>query len=102
MINNNMRIFFIFILAMLLFGQAHARGLETQEATELQKRGIILPLKEILEKNKNTLLGDIVRIDLGEDDGEIYYEVKTLDKNGRRFDFYIDAKTGYIVEIKAK
>ena len=30
------------------------------------------------------------------------YEVKTIDKSGQRFDIFIDAKTGFIVEIKVK
>lgn len=97
-----MRIISLLILAMLTFGQVQARGLETKEIQDLQKRGIILPLKEILEKNKNALFGDIVRVELDEDDGELYYEVKTIDKSGRRYDIYINAKTGFIVEIKVK
>ncbi len=72
------------------------------EAHEAVNRAEIRKLADILAAVKDKLPGEIVGIEIERKHNLWYYEFRTVDKTGRMFDVYVDAKTAEIARIKEK
>ncbi len=66
--------------------------------------GKLLPLNRIMAIAQARAPGEIVKIELDDDDddyrGRIIYEVKTLSRTGRVMKVEIDAATGHVLKVK--
>ncbi|MCU7853811.1 MAG: PepSY domain-containing protein [Candidatus Thiodiazotropha sp. (ex Monitilora ramsayi)] len=68
------------------------------EARRLVAEGKIQPLEAILEQVKSVQPGNVLEVELEEDDDRMIYEIELLDKEGMVWELKIDAVTGELVE----
>lgn len=92
-------------LLALLAPQAAAATLKPGDhdyAREALRRGEILPLTRILPIVQQRVPGDVIEIDLDDDDdgARIEYEIKVLTPNGRVIEVKVDARTGRIRRVE--
>lgn len=71
-------------------------GRDHDDAGEAVSSGRAMPVAAILKSMKGKL-GEILEIELDDDDGRLVYEIKYLDSRGRRMEAYVDARTGRIL-----
>lgn len=64
------------------------------------ERGDILPLPRILALAQARVKGEVLKIELEQDDGVLSYEVKILTKKGRVREVELDARTGALIKIE--
>lgn len=64
--------------------------------------GRIKPLSEILDALAKDWRGDVIDVDIEDDDDEIIYEIELLGPQGQVVEFEIDARTGEILEIEGR
>jgi uncharacterized membrane protein YkoI len=62
-------------------------------------RGDVLPLSVLQEKLTKAFPGEIIRVELDEDDGRFIYEFKVLQSSGRLFEIEMDARTGDVLDV---
>lgn len=63
-------------------------------------KGRVLPLTRILAIAEQRAPGDVLKVELEDDDGKPVYEVKILGRNGRVRELDIDARTGVVLKIE--
>jgi uncharacterized membrane protein YkoI len=64
--------------------------------------GQIKPLSEILDALARDWRGDVIDVDIEDDDDKIIYEIELLGPRGQVVEFEIDARTGDILEIEGR
>lgn len=62
--------------------------------------GRIRPLSEILAMVRPQLGGEVIGVELDEEDGLYVYEIKVLTRGGRRRELEVDAATGRILKVE--
>jgi uncharacterized membrane protein YkoI len=67
------------------------RAVESQRA---------LPLSAILRIAQRTTPGEVVEVELEDDDGHLIYEIKVLTRTGRVRELEIDARTGNVLSVE--
>ena len=60
----------------------------------------VLPLTRILAIAAERAPGEIIEVELEEDDGRLKYDLKILAKNGRVRELELDAKTGATLKLE--
>lgn len=67
---------------------------------DARKRGEILPLEVILGGVLKSYPGEILKLELDDDDGQLIYELDVLTRRGIVLEIEVDAKTGTILEVE--
>ncbi|MCU0731162.1 MAG: PepSY domain-containing protein [Hyphomonas sp.] len=103
-------VFFSLVLAAGLFaGAVHTasadrggreRDDDQEKVWEARKRGTILPLETILASLLRAYPGEILKIDLDDDDDYLIYEIEILTRRGIVLELEVDAHTGRILDIE--
>lgn len=75
-----------------------ARGAETAPPTPQPQD--ILPLAAILTVAQKRVAGEVIDVDLDDDDGAFHYEVEILTRKGRKIEMQIDARSGQILKLE--
>jgi uncharacterized membrane protein YkoI len=78
---------------------ALADASEQDQARQALERGEIRPLNQVLDAARKALPGDVVKVELDQDDGRWTYEIKILTAAGERREVEIDASSLQILEI---
>lgn len=86
------------ILALLALLPAFAES-DQDQARRALERGEIRPLDQVLAVARKALPGDVVKVELDEDDGRWIYEIKILTPGGERREVEIDARSLRVLEI---
>ncbi|RKS88988.1 PepSY domain-containing protein [Sphingosinicella microcystinivorans] len=76
---------------------------KVEEANSIRaavERGDLLPLPHILALAQARVKGEVLKIELEQDDGVLSYEVKILTKKGRVREVELDARTGALIKIE--
>jgi uncharacterized membrane protein YkoI len=73
---------------------------DQEKVWEARKRGTILPLEKILESVLRTYPGEVLKIDLDDDDDYLIYEIEILTRRGIVLELEVDAHTGRILDIE--
>ncbi|KHL26596.1 hypothetical protein PK98_09555 [Croceibacterium mercuriale] len=95
-----------FLLPLLLatpFVAAPANAGDPDEAARIRAavaRGQVLPLPRILALARTRVPGDMLKVELEEEDGRIAYEIKILTPAGRIREVTLDARTGRVLEVE--
>lgn len=65
-----------------------------------RKSGQILPLEVILGSVLQRYPGEVLKLELDDDDGELIYEIEVLTRRGIVLEMDVDARTGRILDIE--
>ncbi|KCZ98807.1 peptidase domain-containing protein [Hyphomonas polymorpha PS728] len=65
-----------------------------------RKSGEILPLEVILGSILQRYPGEVLELELDDDDGQLIYEIEILTRRGIVLEMEVDARTGRILEIE--
>ncbi|MCU0816230.1 MAG: PepSY domain-containing protein [Cypionkella sp.] len=68
-------------------------------AEEAVKQGKILPLATILDRVAAVQPGQVIEVELEDDDGIQLYEVELITPDGRLLEVELDARTGDILSV---
>jgi uncharacterized membrane protein YkoI len=68
------------------------------KARRLTEQGVILPLSEILSRIGEQEKGRVLELELEQKHGRYLYEIELLDKQGRVWEFKVDAQDGQILK----
>lgn len=71
-----------------------------ERARILSEGGVIRPLSEVLARLGREVPGEVVEIELGEDDGRHEYQFTVVARDGRLFEVKMDAATLDILETE--
>lgn len=90
------------LLALVLVGAPSAAWADDDHdrVRAMVESGEVLPLPAILEIVAREAPGEVIEVDLDEDDGDVIYEIEVLTPRGRVLEIEIDARTGEILEIE--
>ena len=90
------------VLAMVLAGPpAHADS-EQDRARAAVQAGKVLPLKTVLERLEREHPGQVLEVELEQDDGRWIYEIKLLQSGGRLVKLELDAASGAVLQRKER
>lgn len=84
----------------LSFGTITLADQQADTARQLQQRGDILPLEQIIDLAVAVKQGQILETDLERDDGRYVYELEILDSRGQVWELELDAQTGELLELE--
>ncbi len=88
--------------AMVPAGGGNA-GYRDHDAVRIAvERGEIRPLADLLAIVSGKLPGEIAGVEIERKNGHWVYEFRVVDKAGRLFEVYVDARSGEINRIKEK
>ncbi len=83
--------------------QAIARDSEDHEqAMRAVQSGTILPLGEVLSRLERDYPGQVLEVELEEEDGKWIYEIRVLQQGGRLIKVKLDARTADIISRKQR
>lgn len=91
------------LIAVLAAAPSHAfeSKKKDHEAARLALlRKEVLPLTRILAIAAERAPGEIIEVELEEDDGRLKYDLKILARNGRVRELELDAKTGATLKLE--
>lgn len=63
------------------------------------RRAEAMPLSTLQDQVRKTFPGEIISVEIDEDDGRFIYEFKVLQTNGRLLEIEMDAKDGKVLDI---
>ena len=69
------------------------------EARRARQAGQVLPLDQIIGRALAAVPGEVIEVELDEDDGLYVYELKVIGRGGRLYEVEVDAATGAILKI---
>lgn len=96
---------FLLPLLLILLMSPPGRADDDEDRAALRdavRRGEIRPLAEILAQISADYHGEIIEVELDEDDGEWVYEIDLLAPTGDRVEFEFDARSGRLLEIEGR
>lgn len=67
---------------------------------EARRSGRILPLEVILSRVMQQYPGELLKIELDDDDGYLIYEIELLTRRGIVLEMEVNAQTGRILDIE--
>ncbi|MET0535530.1 MAG: PepSY domain-containing protein [Steroidobacter sp.] len=76
------------------------RSSEHKSVREALQRGEVLPLVKILAIASKEVPGDVIEVELDDEDKTLVYEIKILTSTGRVREVEIDARTGTVLKIE--
>jgi uncharacterized membrane protein YkoI len=87
----------LFIIGVLILGSISADDNQMQ-ARRLVEEGRIQPLSTILSQAEAIQPGQILEVELEEEDDLLIYEIELLDESGHVWELKFDAVTGSMIE----
>lgn len=78
---------------------AHADDDDLDRLRDAVRRAEVMPLSTLQDQVRKTFPGEIISVEIDEDDGRFIYEFKVLQTNGRLLEIEMDAKDGKVLDI---
>jgi uncharacterized membrane protein YkoI len=78
----------------------HRKPHDHTAVREALQRGEVLPLVKILAIANKEVPGDVIEVELEDEDQALVYEIKILTATGRVREVNIDARTGAVLKIE--
>ena len=91
-----------FVLAMVLASPPALADSEQDRARAAVQAGKVLPLKTLLERLEREHPGQVLEVELEQDDGRWIYEIKLLQAGGRLVKLELDAASGAVLQRKER
>jgi uncharacterized membrane protein YkoI len=91
---------FILCGGEVLAGDKDKKQAEHDLVRQALQRGEVKPLHAILATAAQTVPGDVIEVELEEDDDVLVYEIKVLTSQGRVREVKIEASTGRVLEVE--
>jgi uncharacterized membrane protein YkoI len=85
------------VLALLLASPPALADTDHDRARAAVQAGKVLPLKTILQRLERDHPGQLLEVELEEDDGRWLYEIKLIEPGGRLVKLKLDAASGDVV-----
>lgn len=86
--------------ALVPVAAADRKGGDQERVWEARKRGEILPLETILAGVLKQYPGEVLKIDLDDEDGDLIYEIEVLTRRGIVLEMDVDARSGKILKLE--
>ncbi|WP_456379984.1 PepSY domain-containing protein [Thiolapillus sp.] len=67
---------------------------------EMRRSEEILSLEEILKISRQKVSGQVIEVELEQEQGALIYELEILDRNNRVWEVEIDAVSGQIIKVE--
>ena len=90
------------VLAMLLASPLAFADSEQDRARAAVQAGKVLPLRTLLERLEREHPGQVLEVELEQDDGRWIYEIKLLQSGGRLVKLELDAASGAVLKLKER
>ncbi|TSE28671.1 hypothetical protein Tther_01927 [Tepidimonas thermarum] len=91
------------MLAVARLPHAWADGpIDHQRARQAMLAGEIRPLSDILQAVQPQLRGELMAIELEQEEGRWLYEFKVLEPGGRIVEWYVDARSAQVIKREVK
>jgi uncharacterized iron-regulated membrane protein len=90
------------VLAMVLTSPLALADSEQDRARAAVQAGKVLPLKTLLERMEREHPGQVLEVELEQDDGRWIYEIKLLQPGGRLVKLELDAASGAVLQRKER
>ncbi len=90
------------LAALLLTGTVAQADDDHDRALEALREGRILPLERIAQTARERFDGEILDVELEDEDGGFRYELKLMGTDGRIWKLEYDAATGALLHAKAR
>ena len=91
------------LLALALASPLALADSDQDRARAAVQAGKVLPLKAVLERLEREQPGQVLAIELEQDDdGRWIYEIKLLQNDGRLVKLDVDARTAQVLKLEAK
>ncbi len=84
---------------VLVAPQTRADNDDLDRLRDAVTRGEVMPLSALQDEVRRAFPGEIIRVELDEDDGRFIYEFKVLKPNGRLVEIEMDAKDGRVLDV---
>lgn len=86
------------VLALPVMAQGRLADHERAEAAVA--RGAILPLADVLQSLARQHPGEVIEVELDEEDGVLVYDLDMVTPDGRLIEVEVDAVTGIVLEVE--
>jgi uncharacterized iron-regulated membrane protein len=90
------------VLAVVLASPPVLADSEQDRARAAVQAGKVLPLKAVLERLEREHPGQVLEVELEQDDGRWIYEIKLLQSGGRLVKLELDAASGAVLQRKER
>jgi uncharacterized iron-regulated membrane protein len=90
------------VLAVVLASPPVLADSEQDRARAAVQAGKVLPLKTLLERLEREHPGQVLEVELEQDDGRWIYEIKLLQSGGRLVKLELDAASGAVLQRKER
>ncbi|MCW0180665.1 MAG: PepSY domain-containing protein [Zavarzinia sp.] len=90
------------LLAFCLSPGAALAGDDHERALEALREGRILPVEAILDAARKDFGGDVLDIELEDEDEGFIYEIKLIAADGRIMKLDYDAATGQLLRVRQR
>jgi uncharacterized membrane protein YkoI len=97
------RVLLVSVLALAAASGVTAGDKKAKEHDAIRsalQRGEVLPLSKILAIASQRVPGDVIEVELEDEERVLVYEIKILTDGGRVREIKIDARTGAVLEIE--
>ena len=92
----------VFLLCVVALQPAGADQADHDRAQQALQAGLVLPLQEVLLRVRQDYPGQVLAVELEEDDGLLVYEIKLLQAGGQLVKLKLDARTALVLKTKIK
>ena len=83
-----------------LAGAGDKKKSEQDVIREALQRGETLPLARILAIAQEAVAGDVIEVELEQENATLIYEIKVLTATGRVREVEVDARTGAVLKVE--
>lgn len=90
------------LAAALVSVPAMASDKDHDRAREAVKAGQVMPLRTVLERLEREHPGQVLDVELEDEDGQLVYEVRLLQSDGRLVKLELDARTATVLRRKQR
>ena len=97
------RLFAFVCLCLVLLGAGPARADDDQDkARQALQAGQVMPLRQILDRVEREQPGQVLEVELEQEEGQWLYEIKLLRADGSLAKLKVDARDGRILKVKGR